>query len=442
MTASPDDTCHPDARSWVPEANAPTTDFPLQNLPLAILRPRGTGEPWRIGVAIGEATLDVGGCVEDGLADALPAALATALRAPTLNPLMALGRESAARVRQLLHQWLRDDAPAARQTQLRKRIRPQDAVEYALPAAVGGFTDFFASRHHASTVARLRKADAPLPTAYPYCPLAYHGRASSLRISEREIVRPWGPQKSITGPRYAPTTRLDYEAELGFFIGRASAADVPVPVTEGREHLFGACLLNDWSARDVQAFEAQPLGPFLSKNFATTLAPWVVTAEALEPFRVPAAPHEDAPPLPYLLDPDDQARGAWSIVVSVELSSRAMREMDLASMTLSTANLASLFWTPAQLIAHHTATGCPLEAGDLLASGTVSGPGGKSQAGCLLEITRGGREPLTLPTGESRQFLEDGDEVTITARASAPGRVSIGFGTCRARISAARPSTP
>jgi fumarylacetoacetase len=444
MTAAPDETCQPAARSWVAQANAPATDFPLQNLPLAIVRPQGTTNAWRVGVAIGESVLDVAGCVDDGLAEGLPASLVAALRAPTLNPLMALGRRPATSLRQMLHRWLRDDVPPHLRTSLGKRLLPQERCEYALPAAVGGFTDFFASLHHASTVARLRKADAPLPPAYPFCPLAYHGRTSSLQVSDREVLRPWGPQKGLQGPRYAPTARLDYEAELGLFIGRGAEPGVPVPVREGHDHLFGACLLNDWSARDVQAFEAQPLGPFLSKNFATTLAPWVVTAEALEPFRVAAARHDESggAPLPYLVDASDQARGAWSVVVSVELSSRAMREMDLAPMLMSTADLATLFWTPAQLIAHHTANGCALEPGDLLATGTISGPGGRSQAGSLLEITRGGREPLTLPTGESRQFLEDGDEVTLTARASAPGCVSIGFGTCRARISAARPSPP
>lgn len=439
---SPDITCDAAARSWVSSANVPGTDFPLQNLPFGIVRPAGTTHPWGPAVAIGDRVLDLRGCAAGGLLTLLEAPTRDALSGSTLNALMALGRPAVRALRQTLHGLLREDAAGELRAQVERHLLKASGVEHAPPVAVGDFTDFFASRYHATTVARLRQADAHLPPAYLHSPLAYQGRASSLTVSDTPVVRPWGPRRSRDGATYAPTERLDYEMELGFYVGLASTPGQPVPVDQADAHLFGVSLLNDWSARDVQAYEAQPLGPFLSKSFATTVSPWIVTLDALEPFRTaPGARDADVPPLMAYLRGGDPPYGTWNVVVDATLSSRAMREMDLPPVRLSRTDMATLFWTPAQLVAHQTVNGCALRTGDLLATGTLSGPDAAA-AGCLLELTRGGRQPLTLPTGETRQYLEDDDEVTLSASCSAPGAVRIGFGECRGRISAARPPTP
>ena len=439
MTNSSDETCDPSITSWVPSANTSDTDFPLQNLPLAVVRESPSGSPWRIGVAIGDRVLDLGGCAEDGLLPSLSHELRDAVTQPTLNDVMTFGSTHVGRLRQAVHALLRADAPGPTQTSLARRLLDAESVVYALPAAVGNFTDFFSSAFHAANVARLRNPDATLPSNYPYAPLAYHARASSLVVSGTDIPRPRGPLRGSVAPTYQPTDRLDYEVELGLFVGKGSAFGVPVRIDEARAHLVGVCLLNDWSARDIQAFESQPLGPFLSKSFATTISPWVVTAQALEPFRVPVPPRAEdvAPPLAHLVDPEDQAHGAWAITLEVRLTTRTMREMYLAPFRLSQADARSLFWTPAQLVTHQTSNGCNLQPGDLLGTGTVSGPD-RGSFGSLLEITRGGREPLTLPTGEQRRFLEDDDEVTLSAFCSAPGAARIGFGECRGRVVPAR----
>ncbi len=435
MAIPRDESTDPGARSWVESANEPGIDFPIQNLPLGIMRPRGSSRPWRVATAIGSHVLDLGRCAEEGLFARAGAAVVAALRQPTLNSLMALGDEATAEVRRTLHLSLRDDASPTLRAQLRACVFDQDSQEYALPASVGDFTDFFASVHHASRVARLRNPDAALPFAYPYAPLAYHARASTLVVSDTPVSRPSGPRRVGGRVRYGPTERLDYEAELGIVVSREAPRGRRVPLRHAREHILGVCLLNDWSARDVQAFESQPLGPFLSKSFATTLSPWVVTKQALDPFRVsaPDRPVDLDPALPYLQDEEDRRNGAWSIIVSVHISSPTMREMAIAPSLLSRGNAQTLFWTPAQLVAHQTANGCHLRPGDVLGTGTLSGPEPGSE-GCLLELTRAGHQPVTLPTGERRAFLEDGDEVVITAECQAPGAVRIGFGACRGRI--------
>jgi fumarylacetoacetase len=440
MTNRQDDTCDPSITSWVTSANASDTDFPLQNLPLGIVREHHAGSGWRVGMAIGDRVLDVGGCAEDGLLDSLSAGIRHALKQPALNPLMALGTSQVGSLRLAVHTLLRADAAPSRQTAVARRLVDAESVEFGLPALVSSFTDFFASAFHAGNVARLRNPVATLPSNYPYTPLAYQARASSLVVSGTAVTRPRGPRKGTVSPTYQPTERLDYEVELGLFVGTGTTLGVPVPIDKARSHLIGACLVNDWSARDVQAFESQPLGPFLSKNFATTISPWIVTVQALEPFRVPAAVRTEgeAPALRHLVDEDDEAHGAWTITLEAWLSTRTMREMYLAPVRLSQADTRSLFWTPAQLVAHQTSNGCNLQPGDLLGTGTVSGPDRES-LGCLLEITRGGRAPLTLPTGEKRAFLEDDDEVTLRGYCSAPGAVRIGFGECRGRIAPARP---
>ncbi len=438
-----DDTTDPAITSWVASANAADTDFPLQNLPLGIVREPRAGSPWRIGVAIGEHVLDVGGCVEDGLLDTLAPDLRHAAKQATLNDVMALGSPRVGSLRQAVHTLLRGDSTRPNQAAVARRLLDADTTEYTLPAAVGSFTDFFASSFHASNVARLRNTEATLPSNYAYAPLAYQGRASSLMISGADIPRPRGPHRGSHAPFYGPTERLDYEVELGWFLGKGSTLGVPVRIDEAASYLIGACLLNDWSARDVQSFESQPLGPFLSKSFATTISPWIVTVQALEPFRVPAAPRADdiTPALRYLVNADDQAHGAWTVTLEASITSRTMREMYLAPLRLSQADARSLFWTPAQLVTHQTSNGCNVNAGDLLGTGTVSGAEAGS-FGSLLEITRGGREPFKLPTGEARSYLEDDDEVTLRAYCSAPGATRIGFGECRGRVVPARALQP
>ncbi len=440
MTSVLDDTCDAALASWVTSANLADSDFPLQNLPLGIMRRTGGDRGSRIAVAIGEQALDLTGCASAGLLH-LPLPLADAIRHPSLQPLFSLGSNAVGQLRRTVQGLLRADASP----ELRSRVAPHLVVPVAseLPMAFTGFTDFFASRHHATRVARLRQPDAGPPSHYAYAPLAYHGRASSIVVSGTHIPRPHGPRRSAGSIVFGPTERLDYEAEVGLVLGGTTEFGTAVPVRDARAHLVGACLVNDWSARDVQSFESQPLGPFLSKSFATSISPWVVTSQALEPFRVapPVRPADTPAALPHLVDPDDQAAGAWRITVAVWLTSQTMREMDIAPIQLSTADAGSLFWTPAQLVAHYTSNGGPLRTGDLLATGTVSGAEAGS-LGCLLEMTRGGREPLTLPTGESRGYLNDGDEITLRAWCEAPGRRRIGFGECRGRVVSPLPASP
>ena len=315
----------------------------------------------------------------------------------------------------------------------------------ALPAAVGDYTDFYASVSHATNVGSMMRPDNPLLPNYKWVPIGYHGRSSSLVVSGTAVRRPIG-QSSADGkgpPIVAPTARLDYEAEVGFLIGQGNAQGEPVAMAHAEEMIFGVCLLNDWSARDIQAWEYQPLGPFLSKNFATTLSPWVVTLEALEPFRAPAPsrPTGDPAPLPYLDSRKNAEAGAVAVTVEVYLSSARMRETGLAPLRLSRASAADLYWTPAQLLAHHTSNGCNLQPGDLLATGTISGPA-KESRGCMLELTWRGAEPLALPGGETRKFLEDGDEVIMRGYCERDGAVRIGFGECRGVVVRNPPLSP
>jgi len=439
MLSSPqDDTCDPSRSSWVPSASIASTDFPLQNLPFGVFSRSGEEGTWQIGVAIGQEVLDVRGCASDGLLGPLAAPLGAALAAPTLNQLLGLGSEAVGQVRRLIHSLLREDAAHERRERTARYLVPASRVRLGLPTQVGDFTDFFASVDHALRVVRLRNPDATLPASYPYAPLAYHGRAGTMVPTGTAIQRPYGPSRGPMGPRYAPTGRLDHEAELGLVVAGDTTAGRRLTPAEARHHIAGVCLLNDWSARDVQGFEAQPLGPFLSKSFATTMGAWMVTRQALAPFRRPAAPHpaEWPGPLPHLLDALDQQQGAWAITVEVSLQSRVMRELDLPAVRLSMASAASLFWTPAQLVSHQTANGCRLRSGDIIATGTVSGPDEDGRS-TLVEITRGGREALVLPSGESRAYLHDGDEVLVRGWCEANDAVRIGFGECRGEIVAA-----
>lgn len=432
MTIPLNATHDPARRSWVPSANHPGTDFPIQNLPLGVMRRDGESH---LAVAIGDQALDLAAALDAGCLTGLPPEVIAACRAPSLNALMALGADAWSRLRREVSDLLAAGRETARPPAA--TLVPLEAAEFLLPAAIGDYTDFYASIHHATNVGRLFRPDNPLLPNYRWVPIAYHGRASSVVVSGSPVRRPQGQLKDdgAAAPVLAPTRRLDYEVELGCFVGPGNARGEPIPLREAEAHLFGFCLLNDWSARDVQSWEYQPLGPFLSKNFATTISPWVVTAEALAPFRAPLAARApgDPEPLDYLQDPADRAAGGLAVVLEAAILTSRMRAAGLPPHRLSASDARDLYWTPAQMLTHHASGGCVLRPGDLLGSGTVSGPGPEAR-GCLLELTQRGAHPVMLPTGEVRRFLEDGDEVILTGRAAAPGAVAIGFGTCRGRV--------
>ena len=417
----------PELTSWL-DAGAAHPDFPIQNLPLGVFSPPG-GAP-RGGVAIADHILDLAGAVEAGLFEGPALEAARAAAGATLNPLMALGAPARLALRRRLVELLETGSP--HRAQMARLLTPADGCTMHLPAAIGDYTDFYAGLHHALAVGRLFRPDNPLLPNYKHVPIGYHGRASSVRVSGEPVRRPHGQSRPAGGeqPSFGPCRNLDYELELGVWIGPGNAAGEPVAIADARAQIFGVCLLNDWSARDIQAWEAQPLGPFLAKSFATSVSPWIVTAEALAPFRraQPPRPAGDPTPLPYLFDPADQAEGAFDISLEVLLAPGGGRPV-----RLSQSRATDLYWTLAQLVAHHTCNGCNLRPGDLLGSGTISGPAAEG-AGSLLELTRGGREPLTLASGETRRFLEDGDELILRGRCEREGFASIGLGECRARI--------
>ena len=412
-------------------------DFPIQNLPYAAFRRRSaTGGP-HIGVAIGDQILDIAAASD--LLDGAAGHAAAACGVAHLNDLIALGPAAWAALRAGLSKLLSSTDVDA-QERVAHHLTPIAAAEFSLPVKIGNFTDFFASIFHATNTGRMFRPDNPLLPNYKYVPVAYHGRASSIGLSGEPVRRPWGQTKrgDETVPLYRPSRSLDYELELGFYIGQPSRLGTPVPVREAGAHIFGFCLLNDWSARDIQAWESQPLGPFLAKNFATTVSPFVVTAAALAPFRTAAfaRPADDPAPLPYLSDPSDQAAGGLDVAMEASILTPAMRAAGAAPFRLSRASSATLYWTVAQMVAHHTSSGCNLEIGDLMGSGTVSGPEPDSWAS-LLELSKGAREPMTLPNGEKRAFLEDGDEIIFRAHCERDGFARIGFGECRAEIAPA-----
>jgi len=423
------------ARSWVEHANG-HSDFPLQNLPLGIFsRP---GETLRCGVAIGDAILDLEAVLAAGLFEGQAKAAVEATRGGALNAFFALGRNARVALRERLLALLGEHGE--HQAQLKAALYPASDCQLHLPAKVGDYTDFYVGIQHATNVGKLFRPDNPLLPNYKYVPIGYHGRASTLRPSGTDVRRPKGQTLPAghTEPSFGPCARLDYELELGIWIAQGNDIGQAIPIAEADQHLAGLCLLNDWSARDIQAWEYQPLGPFLSKSFITTLSPWVVTAEALEPFRCaqPARPEGDPQPLPYLLDPRDQAQGAFDIELEVLLLTERMRERGLPAHRLALSNTLNMYWTVAQLIAHHSVNGCQLQPGDLFGSGTLSGATPDSY-GSLLEITVGGKQPVELASGEVRKFLEDGDEIILRARCQRDGAASIGFGECRGKIIAA-----
>jgi fumarylacetoacetase len=420
----------PQRQSWVASANRPGCDFPVQNLPFGVF---GSDPEPALGVAIGDQVLDLRGCGKTGLLDLLPPTTREACSASTLNPLLALGHGSWSPLRERLSDLLSDPQYEG---EVSAHLLPLAGLTMLKPAVIGDYTDFYAFIDHASNVGRLFRPQSPLLPNYKYVPIGYHGRASSIVVSGAPIKRPCGQILPSPGapPQYAPSRELDYEIEVGFLVGLKNDLGETIPILDAPAHLFGLCLLNDWSARDIQAWEYQPLGPFLGKSFATTISPWVVTMEALDPFRTPAytRPADDPAPLPYLDSELDRALGGIDLTLEVYLRTARMRE----AVRLSRGNLKNLYWTAAQLLTHHASNGCNLLPGDLLASGTVSGPTRESQ-GCLLELTLRGAEPITLPSGEQRSFLEDGDEVILRGYCERPGFVSIGMGECRGTVQGA-----
>lgn len=416
-------------RSWVASANG-HPDFPIQNLPLGIFSHQG--DTARGGIAIGNEIVDLRALAASGLLRGAAMEAASAACAPTLNTLMALGADARRMVRLAVSDLLAEG----------ETPRPDLLVAMAdctlhMPAAVGDYTDFYAGIHHAMNVGRLMRPDAPLMPNYKFVPVGYHGRASSLRVSGTDIRRPSGQRKPAaeTTPSFGPSRNLDYEMELGIWIGTGNALGTPIEIGEAADHIAGFCLLNDWSARDVQGWEYQPLGPFLAKSFATTISPWVITPEAMLPFRMAQDPRPegDPAPLPHLMDTTDQQGGALGLELEVTLLTPAMIVQNLAPQRLSLGHARHMYWTAAQLVAHHTSAGCDLRPGDLFGTGTLSGPT-PDAAGSMLELSQGGRQPITLASGETRRFLEDGDTVQLHARAHRDGSVSIGFGLCQGKI--------
>ena len=432
MSLAPDPTNDPALRSWVTSAEDESTDFPLQNLPLGCFERDGVVHP---GMAIGDMVLDLDRARAAGLLPPASAALIEqCVRDRALNPLLGAGRDALAALRATASLLLRSETPEAHAARaLPDLLVSQRDVRMLLPARIGDYTDFYASIDHASNVGGMFRPDNPLLPNYKWVPIGYHGRASSIVPSGATVRRPSGQSRDegMAAPAFGPTRRLDYELEVGAFIGQGTPMGGSIPIGSAMQHVAGLCLVNDWSARDVQAWEYQPLGPFLAKNFATTVSPWIVTLDALAPFRAPRFDRAagDPQPLAYLDDAVDAAHGGFDITLEVLLRSEKMRAASLPAMRVSRGSFASMYWTLAQMVTHHASNGCNLQPGDLLASGTVSGSTPESR-GCLLERTWRGTEPLALPTGEQRRFLEDGDEVTMRGWCERPGYRRIGFGDC------------
>lgn len=424
-------------RSWVASANAADTDFPIQNLPFGVFSRKGQTDR-RIGVAIGDQIVDISECDKANVWGEAGRDVARTCGEPTLNRLAQSDAESLSKFRARLSEVLSGEPDSSGIRALPDRtLIPMADVEMHMPFEIGDYTDFYASIYHATNVGKMFRPDNPLLPNYKYVPIGYHGRASSVVLSGTTITRPRGqtvaPSSSV--PSFGRSELLDYEAEVGFFVGRGNTLGDPVPIEKAEEHIFGVCLVNDWSARDIQSWEYQPLGPFLSKSFATTISPWVVTMEALAPYRVPAffRPPSDPMPLAYLRSEKDKTGGGIDLTIEVYIRSMLMREGHMRPYRISRASLGDMYWTPAQMLTHHASNGCNLRPGDLFASGTVSGPEPLSQ-GCLLELTRRGSEPLALPTGEERKFLHDGDEVIMRGVLEREGAARIGLGECVGRI--------
>lgn len=434
------ETHDPALKSWVASANAPDNGFPIQNLPFGVFRERGSEGAFRIGVAIGAKVLDL-----SALAALRPwqGPAAEALQACTgdkLNVLMALGPSHWSALRLELSRALREGS--ALQSQLEPLLLDRSAVEHDVPAQIGDYTDFYISLHHATAVGKQFRPDNPLLPNYKWIPIGYHGRASTIGVSGQQFPRPVGqtrPAAEGADPGFGPCQRLDYELELGIFVGPGNEQGRRISIEDAEDHVFGLCILNDWSARDLQAWEYQPLGPFLAKNFASTISPWIVTLEALAPFREPfQRPAEDPQPLEYLSSAANKEGGAFGVELEVLLTTETSRRQGAEPAKLSSSNFRDAYWNVAQLITHHTVNGCKLQPGDLLGTGTLSGPSA-GEEGSLLELTFAGQKPLNLPWGEQRAFLQDNDEIILRAHCHKPGYPRISFGECAGTVLPALP---
>ncbi|HEY5718550.1 MAG TPA: fumarylacetoacetase [Motiliproteus sp.] len=418
----------PALQSWVASANQAECDFPIQNLPFAVFRRQGSDEAFRGGVAIGDQIVDLAALHASGVITGAAAEALAASTGDSLNPLMALGQAHWSALRQALSQALSQGS--ALQAALTPCLVTQAEAEYRVPARIGDYTDFYTSVHHATSVGKLFRPDNPLLPNYKWVPIGYHGRSSSIGVSGQTFRRPWGQLKApdAAEPQLQPCKRLDYELEVGIYIGSGNALGEPIALDDSDAHVFGLCLFNDWSARDIQAWEYQPLGPFLAKNFASTVSPWIVTLEALAPYRTGwRRDQADPQPLPYLESPRNRAEGALDIQLQVLLETAQMRHAGSPAHPLSHSNFRDSYWTVAQMVAHHSVNGCNLQPGDFFGSGTQSGPN-PEEAGSLLELSNGGKQPITLPNGEQRTFLEDGDAVILRGWCEKPGAARIGFG--------------
>ncbi len=428
------ETHDPLLRSWVESANTPGHDFPIQNLPFGVFRRAGSASPFRGGVAIGDWIVDLGAACDSGAFEAAALAAARLAAQPSLNALMAAGSSAWSALRLALSRALREGS--RQRAPLERSLLACAQAEFALPARIGDYTDFYTSIHHATAVGRLFRPDQPLMPNYRWLPVGYHGRSSSIAVSGQSFSRPLG-QRLAPGaqqPQLDRSQRLDYELELGVFVGVGNELGTRIGMDEAESHVFGVCLLNDWSARDLQAWEYQPLGPFLGKNFATTISPWIVTLEALEPYRLPWPSESREPaPLAYLDSAHARSAGAIDIQLEAWIETASMRAARQPASRLSHSNFRHAYWNIAQMIAHHTINGCNLRPGDLLGTGTQSGPG-EQEAGSLLELSHGGRQPLPLPNGEVRTFLEDGDVIILRGYCQRPDAARIGLGEARGQV--------
>ena len=438
-TTAINETHDPKHKSWVDAANDGKSDFPIQNLPYGVFRKAGKNDDFRVGVAIGDQILDLAAARKSNLFSGDAAEAASLASGSSLNALMGADPELVSALRLALSRLLREGNSL--EGNARACLLPMKDAEMGLPATIGDYTDFFASVFHATNTGGMFRPDNPLLPNYKHVPIAYHGRASSIRVGSasapQAFPRPLGQTKPADAPAplFGPSKRLDYELEIGMWVGRGNALGTRVPVAEADSHIFGLCLLNDWSARDIQAWEYQPLGPFLAKNFATTISPWIVTNEALAPFRAAAfaRPAGDPQPLPYLQSEENSKTGGIDMQLEVLLLTAQMRAAGTAPTRLSTSNFKDAYWTMAQMLAHHTVGGCDLRPGDFFGSGTQSGPS-KEQYGSLLELSWGGKNPVELPNGEKRAFLEDGDTLIMKAHCARAGYTRIGFGDCAGTV--------
>ncbi|MDM4767328.1 fumarylacetoacetase [Pelomonas sp. SE-A7] len=438
MNIQTDTTHDPKATSWVESANAAESEFPIQNLPFGAFRRRGSDEAARIGVAIGDQILDLQRALQQGGWSSAIQGLLQPLAQGDLNAHMARSAEERLALRHALFEALLSGSE--QEAALRGALVAQADAEMLLPCRITDYTDFYTGIHHATTVGKLFRPDNPLLPNYKWVPIGYHGRSSSIVVSGTGIRRPWGQRKApdAAEPTFAPSQRLDYELELGAFVAGGNALGEPIAMEKAEQHLFGLTLLNDWSARDIQPWEYQPLGPFLAKNFGTTISPWIVTMEALAPFRTAfERPAEDPQPLPYLDSAQNRTQGAFNIELEVWIETAAMRAAGLPAERLSQSNFRDAYWTWAQMLTHHASGGCNMNPGDLLGSGTQSGPR-PEQGGSLLELSLGGKQAIRLANGETRTFLQDGDRLMLRGRAVAEGARSIGFGECSAEMLPAR----